>query len=692
MGRDITDLKDNDRGHARQHANEFQLTRLYKLLQTFTDPDAENIDMDVAITILDLEFPDSQELGQLLMTYFDDRVVFIDLMLEYNPGLEKLILHLVEKCPEILHIPLDDEDASDNLLVLACSEKKKFQPLYDLLQENFPAEIAEADQTVKQRKHAMETLRSQLNKSINTSCPELFTSIVDGADELLLVEVIDEPLLEKLLMPAHAVYLQQVIRVLPILIHRNLECRGMLSLFRVLVSDPMTYRGTLLTLKDNHSDGILSKSRRRDLIHALGAEHADLKERTPALVRSQDAQQPVLSPFLNQAELDQFSQRLADAPHQHVFFADPEVLHPEINSQRLIESNILDALLWKLFRQPLLEKGIALMPTRRAIDTDILTQANIEAITRGEPSLHVVGVIVDPEIPDDDKTMPDFGEFSAIQPGITEPIRQIMWPIHLADELHYGLFIYDIEKKRGYYIEPRRVDVVWEVLGSPPNQQAFEALLHVTRAKQMREGLGIPLGDLQYIFLQQMMGEVSCHDYVIAAVATIAKKEVNLNEPEWFQVLINKFLDINLVKGIRLLEVQMAGEAYFNFQKPRSPVFSRTSIAPLQLPIVEAMNDPQEFLSEEQPMLAMDAFQLAEMLFSDEQISVETAGVECSIIPSSGLQEVSTNPPSPRFKEKRPRVSSPVSFWEPVAYAPIELADLFDDFIEEVTGAKQSPQ
>lgn len=692
MGKDITEFKDNTTGHASHSGNEVQLTRLYELLQTFVDPDAENIDMDVAITTLDLEFPDASELGQLLMTYFDERVVFIDLVEEYSTGLETLILHLAKKCPEILQKPLEDEDASDNLLVLACSEKERFQPLYDLLQKSFPAKIAEADQTVKQRERAMKTLRAQLNKSINTSSTELFASIVAGADKLLLDEVIDEPFLEELLIPKHEIYLQHVIRALPILICRNLECRGNISLFRVVVSDPMIYRRTLLALKDELYDGLLSEGRHRDLMHALDVEHADSKKFTPALPIPLDAQQPLLSPFLSPEELAQFSQRLVGAPYQHVLFADSEILLPEINSQRLIESNILDALLWKLFRQPLLEKGIALMPTRRAIDTDRLTQANIEAIVRGEQNLHVVGVTVDPTISDDDKTMPDFGEFSAIQPGITEPIRQIMWPIHIADELHYGLFIYDIEKQKGYYIEPRRVDVVWEVLGSPPHQQAFEALLHVTRAKQMREGLEIPLGNLQYIFLQQMMGEVSCHDYVIAAVATIAKKEVNLNEPEWFQVLINKFLDTNLVKGIRLLEVQMAGEAYFNFQKPQVPAFSRTSIAPLELPIVEAMNDQQEFLSEELPMLAMDAFQLAEMLFSDEQISAETAGVECSIIPSSGLQEVSTNLPSPRFKEKRRRVSSPVSFWGPGAYDPSQLAELFDDLTEKITGANPPPQ
>lgn len=351
-----TKSDDNQQEHEEtkslQLVDEARLTELYDLFETFTTlSDGESLDVESAIMVLDTTFSDPQELVNLLKTYHEDRVVFMQVVLahreQFHPEMAQLIFYLVTKSPAILDLRLEDEEGSDSLLFEVCSEKEEYQTLYALLLSAFPDEIAKGEAMVADRKRACKTLYKQLAISMQRSDLERFSALVELADHLLLIDIIDTPTLEKWLLPANKEYFQVILRVLPVIIEKLLERdHKLVPLFDVLVSDPVLHHSALSILKEVHSQ-FLSHNRLLAINTALGIENHKTLPPAPQVQKLEKATEVLPSLFLTREQIEQFSQQLAAPPHEHRLFANPAVLIPDVNPDRLIEAEVLDALLFK---------------------------------------------------------------------------------------------------------------------------------------------------------------------------------------------------------------------------------------------------------------------------------------------------------------------------------------------------------
>lgn len=294
------------------------------------------------------------------------------------------------------------------------------------------------------------------------------------------------------------------------------------------------------------------------------------------------------------------------------------------------------------------------MPTRPVNTTDRLSLERVAAIANGEPMTHVVGLTADESDPSKVVLLPDFAELESLS---SVPIQYIMWPMHLSDELHYGLYIYDIQQKNGHYIEPMAFDIIEHVFGNP-SIEVLREQLYTSRVKQMAEDLGIAKGATKCTFLAQGMHEVFCSDYVIAAIATIAVNELDMQNPDWDKIFVNKFLNEETVRLIRLLEVQLVGEAYFNYQKPksrRSQDFS-TSKAVLLSSVLEAEQPLTRF--DNAHLLCMDSLDVADL----ELALFATQAEEQSFCVDTMLSPIDILPQT-EGRTKRFKSSPDLTFW-----------------------------
>ena len=286
--------------------------------------------------------------------------------------------------------------------------------------------------------------------------------------------------------------------------------------------------------------------------------------------------------IINQMTLNIFS--LAESPYQRT----NQQLAPFINTDMLIDNLVLDIFIHKAFATQLMEQRIIVLPTIRHNEAISLDQ--IKNIKAGEKIPYPYQIAIKEQNNDIETT-----EIREIEP-IKNP-RYLLWPVNNEHKEHYGLFILDLAETttgnfpRAYYIEPLRLENILRskepnISASLPRPIDYDQLmknkayreelttnlspiLYQSYLQELTPNLSIERNNFRYIHLAQEPGVNYCSDYIIAIVAQLAAKKLDIvSNGDSLLSLETNYLNIETVQTIRLLEIQRFNTDYYKYQIP----------------------------------------------------------------------------------------------------------------------------
>lgn len=302
------------------------------------------------------------------------------------------------------------------------------------------------------------------------------------------------------------------------------------------------------------------------------------------------------NPTLTTSTSDLLLEAILDGDPEHNKALSPEEqfdekLNPFININLLVDNSILDAFLYKEYKNKLAERRMALMPTIRS--TEAISPELLQAIREGKPLTYTTHVTIE-----NDQILPVLEDHS-----LPPSMRFAIWPVSVSN-IHYGVFILDLRQDRSpsstkssYYIEPLNYPYMTQLMCTTlevqlpepcePNllRQLMTSFMHSHFTNQLTSSLSLSEDNIDYFFLQQDPTTNYCSDNVIATIDWLASDNVDLlNNPKSIDSLQFQDLRKDMVRTIRLLEVKQFGMGYLWLQLPeklKTPA-TRTQIDALE--------------------------------------------------------------------------------------------------------------
>ena len=536
-------------------------------------------------------------LETLLTEYDISTLLFAPLTDQLYPELfTDVFIHLIQLNEKILYLPMEENKPQETFIELLLSEGKSYSGVYKWLKENKPKILRE--QLEKFRN--LQILQKKIMDLCYDSNYENIPPLLEGRSAVELCKILcmnsDEILAELLMLPIGP---GQVLALKSFIdrdfIVLDLSYQGD-TLFDYLCEEPVHYSSLLRFIQcrykselDQYQIDILKK--------ALEDSEKLQKSKTVTVAPKLESRSKSLivpetvAPFMEPAS---------------PFRIDNSELVELINIDLEIESIVLDAIAHQKLHEPLMEKGILVLPTQRSTEAISLEQLNKIQIGTELPftvGIEMVNGQVEAMIAEKSSPRPDY----------------IVCPINIESSRHFGVLIVKMPDRDtpisaacAYYIEPlKRINKVTHYavtrgLSHMPQEDTPEGLAFINGnfyqdyVAQLNLELNIDPALFRYLHLGQESDEHYCSDYVLSILMLLANGEINLADPQGLMALEGKHLTKADSQAIRLLAIQQFGVDYLWCQlrdelktKNSSMIIKRISEVKSSLESVATLESPK---------------------------------------------------------------------------------------------------
>ena len=536
-----------------------------KAFDTFAEEGTDTMECIKKLERLNNRVTPFFSLKSLLTDYYFELPLFTPIIIHDEPKLfNDLLIYLIQQNEEVLFLPITKNRLSQTLLEIFFDNNKScYQDLYIWLLNNKGECLQQRDREYSMLKIAQEKimllLKNNQFKEIQASLKGMPTEDVHKIILMNNHELIEDLLDASIDMPealdVFSLLIDQDIRLLDIDL---LDEQGN-TLLDYFCDDPNgTYTNFLCDILNKHEKKLSE-------YQLIKFEQLPLeKEKSNDSVKIDTIACPLeikSSPLITQATLAPYWD--SESPWQ----LDNPALLDLINTDAKTESIILDAIIDRILRNPLIERGILVLPTQRSTEAISLTLFN--RIKQGvDLSLFfTVGVEI------------VHGQIEAI---VAEKVcsrpNYIVYPINIEGLVHFGMLIIDlsdinvpISAARAYYIEPLKwMDSIMHDTATEntfvSQQPAVNEIFYQNYVHQLNAELNISPDSFRYIRLGQMPDVNYCADYVLSVLMLLASGEINLAEPISLMNLQGRYLTKSDTKAIRLLAIQQFGKDYLQLQ------------------------------------------------------------------------------------------------------------------------------
>ena len=501
-------------------------------------------------------------LETLLTEYYLCEPLFAPLT-RHDPELfTDVFIYLIQLNEKILFLPMIENKPQETFIELLLAEEKNYSKVYEWLEQNKP-EILRPQQ--KEFKN-LQTLQEKIMNLCYELNYENIPTLLEGKSAAQLCKILcmnSDEILEDFLMlpigPGEVLALKSFIDRGVIVLDLSFQEDTLLD---YLCKKPLPYLPLLRFIQDRYKSR-LSKYQTNILKKALeDSEKAQESKTVTVAPKLESKAKPLIVPGI----VARFTE--PTSPFQ---IDNPELVEL-IDTDSNIESIVLDAFIHKKLYDPLMEKGILVLPTQRSTEAISLGQLNKVKTGAELPftvGIEVIGGQVEAMIAEKKCPRPNY----------------IVCPINIEDLVHFRVLILElgdlnrpISAARAYYIEPlKRINKVIHYalngrLSHMPQEHTPEGRAFVNDnfyrdyVEQLNSELNIDPALFQYIHLAQEPNERYCSDYVLSILMLLASGEINLANPESLIALEGKCLTKADSQAIRLLAIQQFGETYLRWQ------------------------------------------------------------------------------------------------------------------------------
>ena len=494
-------------------------------------------------------------LAGILESYYNESIVFEELIIEEKSSLMQLMFYFLSINPDILTKPLkvkNDAICRDTALTFFTEVKAQYPGVYAWIEQNAQAPL----KAEIQRMQMLETLLNEACSYIETNQFSNFQILMERTPletRLDLLTLYDHNILTKLLVePNNLPYLMFLIDT----DIRTLKTTMWGRTIAEILETKREYQPALYLLAQNHPDSLSEEE--QGMLPPIPQEERDC---FPALNRGSYPDKLASILLLTNARPNQFPILTLPLLMQ-LFPSFNAALLPSANTQVEVEISVLDAFLFQTCWETLDARGIALMPTIES--TQAINPEQLMAIFLGGNSF-TTGIEI------------SANHITPITESVSnkENITHAIWPV--VANGRYGLFILDLTRTdvafagRGIYIEPSRLSKVAESLCYTNSGVALPTFNYQHYVSKLTQHLSMQPGNFSFIFLSQKVGE-SSSDYVIAIVMLLALGKLDLiKNPNILEHLQGRYLSKDVARAIRVCQLQLFGEAYIKYQKLTEP-------------------------------------------------------------------------------------------------------------------------
>jgi hypothetical protein len=556
-----------------QSAYDNDLNDLYDLLNQFIEQETPLTDAEETLQAL---YPDNKHLAALLDGYVDGAAVFENLL--ENDDLKNILIYLCHVNPKVITMPLREDDDEDlHILSTVYAEKKQYKDIFNWIKKDHSNLIDDFKKREIQKKEQQVAILKEAAGYVQRGEIDQFEELLGRLSIDTIAEILTgEPkVFRKLLAYTFRDYLYVLLRVDISAVRISY---GGTTLLNFVCYNSEKFQSVLGTIRDLYFEE-LTAIEKTQLIDALDESEDSLDELEeekvePGFSKPASFVQHHTNSKPSMLTIEQIEALSVVQPCPGF---NPEMM-PLIDTNYWPDNSILDAFLHQALRDKLAARGIALMPTIRrneSIEADLLTK-----MQNGEMFPYTTDVLI---------------ENQEITPVLEDKaiaaFQHVAWPVNVSNA-HYGLFILSLTAvngtpPRGFYLEPFNKQHMAQniLLSMSPAQRAMlprpllaghihlilKRFMYVNYVQRLTRRLPMREENFEYIFLEQSKDESYCSDYVIAVLSRLASEDIDLNRPESLFALRGTCLTDELVKSIRMLQLQRFGDGYLTLQLPAEP-------------------------------------------------------------------------------------------------------------------------
>lgn len=553
-----------------QSAYDNDLNDLYTLLNQFIEHQTPLKDAEETLKAL---YPDYNHLAALLDGYVDGAAVFENLL--ENDDLKNILIYLCHVNPKVITMPLREDDDEDlHILSTVYAEKKQYKDIFNWIKKDHSNLIDDFKKREIQKKEQQVAILKEAAGYVQRGEIDQFEELLGRLSIDTIAEILTgEPKVFKTLLAyTFRDYLFALLRV--DISALRISYRGT-TLLNFLCYNSEKFQSVLGTIRDLYFEELTAREKGQ-LIDGLDESEDSLneleeKKERPGLSNPASFRQHHTNSKPSMLTIEQIEALSVVQPCPGF---DPDMM-PLINTKYWPDNSVLDAFLHRALRDKLAARGIALMPTIRnieSIEADLLTR-----IQKGEMFPYTTDISIENQ-----KITP------LVEEKAIAEFKHVAWPVNVSNA-HYGLFILSLTAvngtpARGFYLEPfNQLFMLKFIMSSMPSDLRarlpspltddhfrfiIKRFMYANYVRQLTRGLPMAEENFSYIFLEQGKDESYCSDYVIAVLSRLASEDIDLNHPESLLALRGTCLTDDLVKRIRMLEIQRFGDDYLMLQLP----------------------------------------------------------------------------------------------------------------------------